>query len=166
MNFSTLALSAGLTLVSLNAFSVNNIEFHKANNDIETKACYTAATEGLKAAKKLVRASRINYIELSSTLKCNGMSIRDFASKYATLGETSQTAKNVKVIAVSAMDRKVESKLCVDAVTMGERAARVKYKMRDDHIECNGQDITHFLKSLDDMKVVKADSEAENLASL
>jgi hypothetical protein len=168
MKFSTLALSAGLTLVALNA-SAFNLKFEKTGNDLETKACYAAATDGVKAAKKIVRAEGVNYIELSSTLLCNGMKIKDFANKYAKLQAKSDQAKTVKVVALSAMDRTLESQLCLDAVTMGEKAARTKYNMRNDAIKCNGKDISQFLKTLENTKVVSLqdeDADAAEIASL
>lgn len=165
MKFSTLVLSAGLTFVSLNAAALN-LKFEKTGSDLETQACFTAATQGIKAAKKLVRAEGVNYIELSSTLLCNGMQIKDFANKYAKLQAKNDAAKTVKVVALSAMDRTIESQLCLDAVTMGEKQARAKYQMRNATIKCNGQEIGQFLKSLENIKVVNAEGESTDIAAL
>lgn len=143
--------------MSLNAFSAS-ISFEKMGTNLETEACYAAATDGIRAAKTVVRAQGVNYIELSSTLLCNGMKITDFANKYAKLRKQNQANATVKLVALSAMDRSVESRLCLDAVTMGETAARQKHNMRNASIQCNGKEISVFLKTLKNVKVVEQES--------
>lgn len=169
MKITTLALSLSLslTVMSANAFA-SKVEFKKGSNDLETQVCYTAAKQGISAAKRLVQANNMNFNTFKTSVMCNGMSVSIFASKYAKarMGDPSVASQTVKVVALSALNQSPESQLCLDAVTMGEKQARVKHSMRNARIECNGEDISDFLESFKNMKVVQSANESETLASL
>lgn len=163
MKTSTILLASALTIFSSGVFA-NAVSFTKQADDLETEACYTAATQGLASAKSFLRDSNINYTEFRSSVMCNGMSITQFAKKY--FNSADNDAQSIEVVAISALDQNPESLLCVDAVTMGEKAARAKHGIKLGSVLCNGKEIGRFLKDFENRKVVKTDSTDNTIASL
>ncbi|MGK0502949.1 MAG: hypothetical protein ACJARF_001715, partial [Alteromonadaceae bacterium] len=59
MKLSTFAIALISSVASLNAFA-QDVRLNPVNQNIETQACYTAATEGYRAAKRLIRDNGLN----------------------------------------------------------------------------------------------------------
>ncbi len=146
-----LSLLVVSSLAMFATHSVSSVSFEKSNNNLETKACYAAATQGIEAAKALIGLSNISYNSFKNNVMCNGMKIDAFAGKYH---KTEVQNKVVKIVAMNQMNQSVESRLCLDAISMGEDAARRKYNLRSEAISCNGKRISQFLKSFKGAKVL------------
>ena len=151
---SSIALAITLSLTSVVA-TANNVVLKPINENIETQACYTAATQGLNAAKELVSKENINFGIFKNSVTCNGLSLVDFAQQY---GEQSgeQNAKSEATetrIVLVAKNTNVESQLCLDAITMGERAAREKHAI-DLPVTCNNLDLADFVRSYKKQEVL------------
>ncbi|GLR72110.1 hypothetical protein [Agaribacter marinus] len=164
MKTSTLILSAALTFTALSV-SANQVEFEKVNNNLETEACYTAATKGMNATKEIVQKSKVSFAVFKNSVMCNGMRINEFAAKYFDKKSSITEKKTIQVVALSALDRSPESQLCLDAVVMGEKAARSKHNMRNTNVVCNGKSLSHFLKTFKNRKVVLDTDESSSIAS-
>lgn len=148
-----LLLSASTIAIALTlsaAASAKTVVLKPINQNIETQACLVAATQGISAAKELVRANNINFIEFTSTLSCNGMSLSQFARELGT--QRKQTSETSTRIALVAKNSNAESQLCLDAVTMGEQKARAKHAI-DTPVLCNGQNLPVFLRSFKNQDV-------------
>ena len=159
MNLPKIALSALLTIFAINA-SASDSAFQKSNNNVETEVCYTAAKQGLGAAKRAIKTKGLNYRTFQTSVMCNGLSLPQFASKFATLRSKGIEQKDtVTVVSISALDRSVESQLCLDAGTLGERAARTKHNLKSADVQCNGKSISNFLKSFRNKKIVSNQSD-------
>lgn len=151
MKLRTLTLAAGLTFLSMNAFAATQ-NFKKIDNNIETQACYAAATKGLDDAKAIVDNAGYNFRKFRTEVTCNGLSIDDFAEKYAN---TEDNQEPIRLVALRAVNNEDASMLCLDAAVMGERAAREKHGMRHENIMCNGQTLRSFLRSLKNSEIVE-----------
>jgi hypothetical protein len=147
--------SATLFMFSASAFS-KNVTFEKTDDNLETQACYTAATKGLSATRTLVRKNNVDYNNFKHNVLCNGERLTVFAVKYARAraGDPSLQKELVKVVSLSTLDRSVESQLCFDAVMLGEQKAREKHNLRSTKLTCNGKEVSRFLKSFKNKKVV------------
>lgn len=152
MKISTFASSLALTVVSLSS-AANTVVFKPVNNNLETQACYLAATKGLDAVKELVRGEDQNYIVFKSALSCNGYSLTSFADKYKPEVITANEATQPTVTLV-AKDDTPESKICVDALVLGEQAARQKYDVINTEILCNLQELGSFVRKYSKENVV------------
>ena len=148
MKFSTLAVAATLVLASGSALA-KNVVFKPVNDNFETQVCLTAATEGLAAAKTLVSSNDMNYVSFSRTVTCNDQSIAEFANSHATQEASSGKATR---IALKAKNTNVESQLCLDAVVIGEDAARAKYDVYGE-VLCNRRSLSSFVSRYADQEV-------------
>lgn len=148
MKLSTLAVAASLVLVSASAFS-KELVLKPVDDKIETQVCYVAATEGLAAAKSLMFQNSINYPNFARTVTCNSMTIAEFAKTYSKQDDTSS---KVTKVALVAKNTRIESQLCLDAVVIGEDAARAKYDLYGE-VLCNRQKLSTFVSKFDDQEV-------------
>lgn len=137
----TLALA---TIAFTSNVSATNVQLRPADTSFETKVCYTAATEGLKAAHDLVRNSEENFVRFTEVLSCNGKSLIRTARTFYKNQKTETETSPAKVRFVT--DERVESQVCLDAVMMGVDAAFEKHGMKDRNIICNDLDIKSFAK--------------------
>ena len=161
---STLGMAAAMSMISVSTFAVER-SFEKGSDDIETQACYAAAIEGMEATKALLEENIIKFNTFKRNVLCNGMKIERFVAKYSDKSNSEDGEESVvRVVALSAMDRSKESRFCLDAVTLGEKAARAKYKMNDEDIRCNGKSIQNFLRSFDNTKVVNSGDLTDTIA--
>lgn len=158
-------LSASLIFAAHSSIA-SSVEFVKTTDNLETQACYAAASEGLNAAKKVLRAKKISFSQANERVMCNGLSMTKFASKYEALRQQdNDEVTTVRIVALSAMDQSKESQLCLDAVSMGEHAARAKHRMQSASVKCNGQNIKQFLKSFKSVKLVSNNNQEDVIAS-
>jgi hypothetical protein len=141
-NTASIVLIAGLNIAGAQA-TTSKVIFKPVDQDLATQACYLAAKEGLSAARTLVQNNKLSFNEFRIGLSCNGMTISRFASEYRT-EEESKTGQTR--IALKAKNSKVESQLCLDAVKMGEKAARAKYDIQESVI-CNNLELSDFVKT-------------------
>jgi hypothetical protein len=136
-------LIAIATITFSASVTATNVQLRPADNTFETKVCYSAATEGLKAAYELVRESTENFDRFTAILSCNGKSlIRTARTFKQTNQEQAQTARKVRFVT----DESLESQICLDAVLVGVDVALEKHDMQKFNIICNNQDIKTFAK--------------------
>ena len=152
IKLSTLAALSAITLLSAGSSFANtaNVTFKPLNESLETQACLTAATEGLSAARKLVRENDINFGIFNKAVTCNGMKLAAFANTY--FEQENQDAP--KVVAIRAKNTNVESQLCLDAVLMGEEQARQKHDLLGVSVICNNKPLSSFVRSMNRDNVV------------
>lgn len=153
MKISTIAITVALTLSSLSSMA-SNVVFKPINESFATKACHVAATEGMGAAKKLVLAENIDFYAFKSSVKCNNITMTQFANKYAekTTAESIQVSK--PVITLVAKTDTIASQVCLDSLVIGENEARKKYNMLNDTIICNNKQLKTFVRKYKKQNVV------------
>ena len=154
-----LALAATLTL-SLASLTASAASFTKADDKFETNACYAAATKGMDAVKALANEHNVNFRALVASTSCNGLTFQSFAKKHANK-PAAPGQEAIRIVALTSKDKNPESQLCLEAVVMGEKAARVKHGMLNQNIRCNGKSISDFSKSFNNIKVVVDDVSAD-----
>ena len=113
------------------------------DQNIETKACLTAANEGYQPALRLVRANGFDADEFSASVRCNGESLRTFAYMF----RNNQVTENAKRVALVAKNNNAASQACLDALTIGKDAALTKYGLKGENIICNHKNIADFVRS-------------------
>jgi len=157
---STLLLIGVLSVSSFNALA-SAVVFKAANDNIATKACMVAATDGMDAAKALVQDNDINFDLFKRTVSCNGMSMSDFASTHLvkTASQSVNDSPEVSVIKLVAKTDNTESKLCLDAVVLGETQARKTHNMLNSSVMCNNVDLSRFVRTFKNKDVVLYNSE-------
>lgn len=148
---SSIAIAITLTLSSASTMA-KDVVFKQSDQTTATQVCYVAATEGLHSARLLMRKSDQNFRVFQSTLTCNGLDLGDFADKYAEEALKEKSTASNRVI-LTPKNENVESRLCLDAVTMGERAARVKHSINSP-VLCNGNSISNFVRLFRTQEVV------------
>nr|WP_297348250.1 ABC transporter ATP-binding protein [uncultured Glaciecola sp.] len=136
--FTTIAIA---TITFTSSVSATNAQLRPADNTFETKVCYTAATQGLKAAYELVRESSENFDRFTTILRCNGESLVRSARAFKQANQA-QTTRKVRFVT----DESIESKICLDAVILGADTAIEKHDVQHVNIICNNQDIKIFAK--------------------
>lgn len=141
-----LSIALLTTLFAANA-SAKNVHLRPADNSFETQICYTAATEGLSAARTMIRNSDENYARFTDRLLCNGKSLVRTAKMYNQKQEVAPQEQVVKVKFVT--DEAPESQVCLDAVVMGVGAALEKHGLVQSSIICNGRNIESFAKKFE-----------------
>lgn len=146
MKMSTFAIALTFTIASVQAMA-QNVTLKPVDTNFETEACYTAATLGYDAAKKLVRSNGLNFTEFKTSVSCNGEDIKSFAQRYAS-------APVPATITIVAKDADIASKACVEAIQIGEAKARAKYNLEGETIICNHRDMSEFVKKYNAEKVV------------
>jgi hypothetical protein len=138
--FTTIAIA---TITFASSVSATNVQLRPADNTFETKVCYTAATEGLKAAYELVRESSENFDRFTTILSCNGKSLVRSARAFQQANqEQAKAIRKVRFVT----DESLESKICLDAVILGADTALEKHDVQDVNIICNNQHIKIFAK--------------------
>lgn len=150
------SIAATFTLASASSMA-KDVVLKPINETLETQACYLAATEGLDSAKAIVRKNRLDFAKFKATVTCNGLSLHDFAYEYGkkettVVAETEQN-KTASRVALVATNTDIASQLCLDAVVMGERAARAKYDVQES-VSCNNYDLSTFVRLFDEQEVV------------
>lgn len=146
------ALTMAASCLSIsNKVAATTVTLKPVNETTATQACYAAATGGLESAIALVRKNGYTFRSFKSGLTCNGMSIGNFADKYALTPEQNQVASvsNVKLVATDNA-----AQVCIDAVLLGEEVAREKYDAKGEPILCNDRPIKQFVRSFKDKKVI------------
>ncbi|MBF7071932.1 ABC transporter ATP-binding protein [Glaciecola sp. MH2013] len=140
----TLLSIALATSVFASSVSATNVQLRPADSTFETQVCFTAATEGLEAARTMVKNSGENFARFTSTLSCNGYSLERAARIFSqkTTPVTPEKITKVKFIT----DEATESKVCRDAVLIGVDAALEKHDLSSPNIICNGRTIESFIK--------------------
>jgi hypothetical protein len=149
LSTSILALAVIIPVTSFASVSeANNIVLKPINDKVETQACYVAATQGIKAAKSFLQAEDYSFSVFNTAVTCNGIRITDFADKYTVKSNDGSEAveKQLSKVKLVAMDNK-ESQLCVDAVLLGEREARLKNDAINEVVYCNSQTLGRFARS-------------------
>ncbi|MFC4700208.1 hypothetical protein ACFO4O_08580 [Glaciecola siphonariae] len=128
--------------------AASNVVLKPVNNNLETQVCYVAATKGLNAAKLFVAKQDMTFSSFSRSVTCNGVSIEDFANKYAVKSNANEEAikQQLSTYKLVALDNK-ESQLCVDAVVLGEQRARAKHGIDDEVVFCNSKTLGSFARS-------------------
>lgn len=147
MKLSTLAIALTFTLASVQTVAQNRV-LKPTNNDLETQVCYTAATESYSAAKRLVRSNGVNFEQFNIGVKCNGVTIKQFANQFAnnTVEETE--------LALVAKNADNASRACVEAIQIGEKEALAKYNLEGELVFCNFREISDFVRKYDSENVV------------
>ena len=148
MKLSTFAIALISSVASLNAFA-QDVRLNPVNQNIETQACYTAATEGYRAAKRLIRDNGLNVESFSASLLCNDVSLRKFADLYSD-----KTTNETKGIALVAKNEDIASKACLDAVSIGTEKALAKHGLEGETIICNHKEMSAFVRSYNAETVV------------
>jgi len=148
MKLSTLAVAASLVMVSGSVFS-KTVVLKPLDEKLETKVCYVAATDGLANAKKLVADNGMNYASYARSVTCNSLSISEFAKTYSKQEESEDEITKVALVAKNA---NIESQLCLDAVVIGEDAARAKYDIYGS-VLCNGRKLSSFVSRFENQDV-------------
>ncbi|MBQ4829463.1 DUF3718 domain-containing protein [Alteromonas sp. CI.11.F.A3] len=148
MKLSTLAIALISSVASLNAFA-QDVRLNPVNQNIETQACYTAATEGYRAAKRLIRDNGLNVESFSASLLCNDVSLRKFADLYSK-----KTPSEAKGIALVAKNEDIASKACLDAVSIGAEEALAKHGLEGETIICNHKEMSVFARAYSTESVV------------
>lgn len=156
MKLSTLAIALTLAACTGSAFA-KEVVFKPILENFETQVCLTAATEGLNASKALILENEQRYSTFTSSLTCNGLSLASFANKYTQVEE--QAPKNTKPVTLIAKNTNIASKVCLDALVMGETKARQKHNITKDHISCNNQNISRFVRRYSNETVIVRNSE-------
>lgn len=147
-----IALSVILPTITFASVSQSeNVVLKPVNDNIETQACYVAATEGVNQAKSFLRANAFSFANFNSAVKCNGIGIADFAEKYSVKNDDTETAvqEELGTFKLVAMDNSA-SQLCVDAVLLGERKARIKHNALNDVVFCNDKSLGRFTRVFKD----------------
>ncbi|WP_395344672.1 DUF3718 domain-containing protein [Ningiella sp. W23] len=148
------AISSALVasaLCSINA-NANNIVLKTVNNTTETQACYVAATQGIDAAKSFIRANGDSFASFRATVSCNGLSITQFAKKFAEKADTEEVAPTFTQVKLVAMDNDA-AQICVDAVVLGEKEARAKHGIKTETVYCNRKSLSRFARSFSNKDV-------------
>lgn len=138
-----------LTLASSQAFAAqNDYKFVALDNTDATSVCLTAAKVGYYQAKKIARvAPSFNEVEFITT-KCNGLSIRQFANKYAQsqLVSSDTNKQNQVAYQFKAVDNSEASQICAFAAKEGFRKAINANGEDTKYITCNGLRIESFAR--------------------
>ncbi|MDO6566409.1 DUF3718 domain-containing protein [Alteromonas sp. 1_MG-2023] len=148
MKLSTFAIALISSVASLHAFA-QDVRLNPVNQNIETQACYTAATEGYTAAKRLIRENGLNVESFSASLLCNDVSLRKFADLYSN-----KTAPEAKAITLVAKNEDIASQACLDAVSIGTEKALVKHGLVGETIICNHKEMSAFARAYSTESVV------------
>lgn len=149
MKLSTFAIALTFSVVAAQA-SAKDVRLQPVNNNVETQACLTAATEGYGPALRFIRNSGFNAEEFSASVRCNGESLRTFAYMYRN-NDVTENAKNVALVA---KNEDAASQACVEALSIGQDAALAKYGLEGENIICNFKNISDFVRQYSAENVV------------
>lgn len=151
MKLSTIAILLTVSVSSASALAKNTV-FKPLGDNIETQACITAATEGLDAAKALVVENELNFWKFNASVSCNGESLSSFAKKYNQPASQSDV-EETEIVRVVAVNEAAASRICADALIIGEKAARSKHGIVQEEIYCNGREISSFVRQFKNRSV-------------
>ncbi|NVK57047.1 MAG: DUF3718 domain-containing protein [Alteromonadaceae bacterium] len=155
MKLSTLAITFTLALTSAQTFA-QKVVFKPAMDNLETKACLTAANDGYFAARKLIRKSGLDFATFSATVSCNGVSLKKFASQYVDNTDTAASS-----FALVAKDGDVATQACLAALSIGETEALAKFNLKGETIFCNSKSMSTFVRRYNTQNVVVRENSAE-----
>lgn len=122
-----------------------------SDQTIATNICLVAATKGMKIAATVASENDINFRQFKSSASCNGLSLANFATKFRQYKASKKVAPKPSII-LMANNTDIESQLCLDAVTMGERKARAKHSVIAT-VLCNHKDLPDFVRSFNNQDV-------------
>jgi hypothetical protein len=142
MKLFTFAISFLFSVAATQSFA-KDVRLQPVDENIETKACLTAANEGYQPALRLVRANGLDAEEFSASVRCNGESLRTFAYMF----RNNQITENAKRVALVAKNNNAASQACLEALTIGKDAALTKYGLKGENIICNHKNIADFVRS-------------------
>ena len=149
MKLSSIAIAFTLSVVSNYSFA-QDVRLNPVNQNIETQACYTAATEGYNSAIKLIRNNGLNTKAFGATIMCNGVSLRKFADLYSS----NSASESQKTITLIAKNENAASRACIDALSIGQEKALAKYGLEGETIMCNRKQLSDFIREYKSEKVV------------
>lgn len=146
---------------SLNA-QTKDIVLKPLNDKVETHACYIAATKGLETALSFIESNAPAIMSHEPPVICNGIKIADFAKKYAAdaLTQKANTRDDSRLVKLVAVNDEVSdgendaSKLCIDAVLLGEVEARKKHSALGEPVFCNQKPLRQFVRSFANKNVM------------
>lgn len=150
----TLGLALSLSLSTFTHMSeAANVKFKAMDDSFASQVCIVAATDGINSARTLVTKQGHSFKEFAASLTCNGKSLRNFSKSWEADKQTETTEKQVKLVV---KNNNPESQLCLDALVMGEEAARVKYDAKFENIICNDRTLASFLRQYSNQDVIVA----------
>lgn len=151
----TSLLMAGISTVQADT----TLQFKPMDDSLESQICSIAATEGLQAAKQQIEANGFSFIKYTMSLTCNGESLAGFSRKYskqrtASMDNSDTQSDDVKLIKLVAETDTPASRLCIDAVLVGETVAREKHGIKNEEIYCNRTPLKSFVASFAMQEVI------------
>lgn len=149
MKLSSIAIAFTFSVVSATSFA-QDVRLNPVNQNIETQACYTAATEGYTAATKFIRSHGLNTKAFGAAVLCNGVSLRKFAELYSS----NNAPQSEKTITLVAKNEDAASRACLDALSMGQEKALAKYGLEGETIICNRKELSDFIREYKSETVV------------
>ena len=137
---------ASATLLSTQTLALSNdVKFVAADTDLATDLCLVAAKDGYFAAKVAVKNSADISINELPTVSCNGLSIKRFAKKFATVEVESVDINKVNY-QFKAIDDSEATQICYVAAQQGIKQAKELAGSNADAIICNGRSLTSFAR--------------------
>ncbi|MFC3094348.1 DUF3718 domain-containing protein [Alteromonas sediminis] len=131
----------------------SKVKFEALNDGLATQACIVSATEGLEAAKALVQNQGLHFNTFKASVSCNNQSLTAFSRQYAmTAKSTLEDASQNKRIRLVATKTDSASQLCLDAVALGEEAARAKHNFNGP-VSCNYKTLSNFVRRFKNKQV-------------
>ena len=126
--------------VSSSYASQNGVKILATDNTVESSLCVTAGEQGYPAAVKQAKKLEAGIVY---RIKCNGESLRSFASNFNVQPAMEVAVTKVQLVPANANDA---SKICILAVKEGFSVAAnaTNDDIRD--ITCNGLNIKRFSK--------------------
>ncbi len=166
---STLMASAFVVNAGVNTSpsSTQSMSFKAMDNNLATQYCIVAATDGLDAVKQMAKNDQSSFQELKKTISCNGVSLNSFSEKFAESVRQKNTTENLapSSIKVLANDNTIESKLCVDALVLGEQAARQKHELPKAPIICNNKSLKDFVEDFKEKELIVQTSNTTTVSA-
>ena len=94
---------AVLTIAALGAFNVNAAQFSGSDNSVETQICLAVASDSKGKLHRAVRQSQQSMSYIAQSVKCNGMSLSQFAAEHGASDISKQLVRvnrpiNVKTV--------------------------------------------------------------------
>ena len=124
--------------------SQNGVKILATDNTVESNLCVIAGQEGYSAAVKQAKKLEAGIVYL---VKCNGESLRSFASNFNVKPAMEMAATKVQLVPANTNDA---SKICILAVKEGFNVAADATGDDIRGITCNGISIKRFSKKYAD----------------
>ncbi len=154
MKLTIIALAATATFASATTFAASpQVVFKSVVDNLESQVCVAAASQGIGAAKALVAKNGLNFANFTNNVTCNGRSVISFSKRYQAQEATAQATAAPSLVNLVAINDSVESRVCIDALSIGEHKARVKHNLLGDPITCNNKPIKRFVRDLEKRNV-------------